>query len=307
MRLLLALLHVLAVVVLIVLSGAAFQACVEQSERNRFPPPGQMVDVGAGQFIHLRQWGETNAGTTVVLDISASTVSSVWSWVGQGLAERGYRVVAYDRPGMAWSHGPPQPRDARHAADALEAALDARAIPAPYVVVAHSYGGFSARVFTGLNRDRVAGLVLLDTTHPEGDGWPVYGMVYRIQAWIGHSGLLHLFRRPNPFVGLPPQEVEAAYAVTHWTSHLDTTAEELEAWPASAAQVLEFGHFGDLPVLVVAGAGPVARLELQEDLVNVSDNSRFMRVDADHVGMLLDESHAQQLVEAIDQFIAMSI
>jgi pimeloyl-ACP methyl ester carboxylesterase len=306
-RLLRALLHVLAVILLIVLSGATFQACVEQSERTRFPPPGQLVDIGGGRFIHLRQWGETNPGTTVVLDISASMVSSVWAWVGQGLAERGYRVVAYDRPGMAWSHGPPQPRDARHAADGLRAALDATAIPAPYVVVAHSYGGFSARVFTGLNLDRVVGLVLLDTTHPEGDGWPGYGMVYRIQAWIGHTGLFQVIRRPNPFVSLPAEEIEAAYAVTRWTSHLDTTAEELEAWPASAAQVLEFDRFADLPLLVVAGAGPAARLELQKDLVNVSDNGRFMQVDSDHVGMLLNEADAEELVQAIDQFIAMSI
>lgn len=305
-RLLRAWLNVMGVIVLVLLLGMTLQACVERAERERFPPPGRLVDIGSGQFIHLRQWGEANAGTTVLLDISASMVSSAWAWVGQGLAERGYRVVAYDRPGMAWSHGPPQPRDARHAADALRAALDATSIPAPYVVVAHSYGGFSARVFTGLNRDRVTGLVLLDTTHPEGGGWPGYGFVYRIQAWVGHTGLFQFVRRPNSFLGLPLEEVDAAYAVTQWTTHLDTTAEELEAWPSSAAQVLEYAHFGELPVLVVAGAGPPARLELQQDLVNVSDNSRFMQVNADHVGMLHNETDAAQLVDAIDQFIESS-
>jgi hypothetical protein len=147
---------------------------------------------------------------------------------------------------------------------------------------------------------------LLDTTHPEGDGWPIYGTVYRIQAWIGHTGLLQLLRRPNPFVVLPAEEVDAAYAVSGWTSHLDTSAEELEAWPTSAAQVLEFRHFDDLPVLVVAGVGPQGRVDLQKDLVNLSNNSRFMQVDADHVGMLLNESDAARIVEMIDAFLVSS-
>ena len=281
------------------------QACAERSERDRFPAPGALVDVGGGQFIHLRQWGEANPGPTVTLDISAATPSSVWSWVGQGLAERGYRVVAFDRPGMAWSYGPPQSRDARRAADALTAALDTTGIPGPYVVVAHSYGAFSSRVFAGMNRNRVSALVLLDSTYPDSGG-SILAVPYRLQAWLGHTGFFQLVSLPNSFSSLPAHERDAAHAVSRWTTHLDTSAEELEAWDVSAEQVREFPSFGDLPVLVVSASRSGVLFDQQRGLLDISTASQMMHIDADHMGMLLDQSHAAQIVEMIDGFIDLS-
>jgi pimeloyl-ACP methyl ester carboxylesterase len=300
-----ALLNVLAVVALIVAAGMTAQAWAEQSERGRFPPPGRLVDVGHGQFIHLRQWGETNGGPTVVLDISAAMPSSVWAWVGPPLADRGYRVVAYDRPGMAWSYGTAQPRDARHAAEALRTALDRAAVTGPYVVVAHSYGAFSSRVFTGMNRDRVTALALLDSTHPH-TGGPVVAVPYRLQAWLGHTGLFQIAPPPNSFTSLPADEVDGANAVSHWTTHLDASAEELEEWDASAQQVQEFPSFGDLPVLVVSTSRSGVHFEQQQDLLEISTASRLLHIDADHMGMLLSQPNAEQIVGWIDELSALS-
>src|SRR5918992_609255 len=97
-RLLRAALHVFGVIGLILLAGMTLQAYAEQKERERFPPRGQLVDIGGGQLIHLHQWGEGYPGPTVVLNGSASMPSSLWGWVGPALADRGHRVVAYDRP-----------------------------------------------------------------------------------------------------------------------------------------------------------------------------------------------------------------
>lgn len=295
----------MAVIALLLLAGVAFQAYVEHDERRRFPAPGQLVDIGAGRFIHLRQWGEANAGPTIILDGSAAMPSSIWAWIGPGLAERGYRVVAYDRPGMGWSHGPPQPRDARHAADALTAALEKAAVAPPYVVVGHSYGGLSARVFTGIHRDDVLALVLLDTTDPDAghESGVAFATWFRIQAWLGHSGLFHLSPPPNSFTSLPPDDAAAAHAVTRWTTHLDTTAEELEAWDASTAQARAVANIGDLPVLVVAARGGPGHLESQRNLVSISTSSRFVQLDADHVGLIISKPHADVVIALIDELI----
>lgn len=301
-RLLIAAARVFGVIGLILLSGMTLQACVERAERERFPPPGQLVDIGGGQLIHVRQWGEANPGPVLLLDGSAAMPSSIWGWVGPGLADLGHHVVAYDRPGMAWSSGPRQPRDARHAADAFSAALRAAAIPPPYVVVAHSYGAFSSRVFTGLRRDEVEALVLLDTTHPDAGG-PVVAIPYRLQALLGHSGLFQIVAPPNGFSGLPAADAAAAGSVTKWTTHLDTTAEELEFWYDSANQVRQFPDFGDLPLLVVADWSSGLHLDLQRDLLELSTSSRFVQLEAEHMGMLLREQEAQMLIPVIDEFI----
>ena len=301
-RLLIAAVRVFGVIALVALAGMTLQACVERAERDRFPPPGQLVDVSSGQLIHLRQWGEPNIGPTLLLDGSAAMPSSIWGWVGPGLADLGHRVVAVDRPGMGWSRGPWQPRDARHAADALAAALDKAEIPPPYVVVAHSYGAFSSRVFTGLHRDEVVAVVLLDTTHPD-TGGPVVAIPYRMQALVGHTGLFQLTSLPDGFGGLPAADADAARSVTKWTTHLDTTAEELEAWHESANQVREFPDFGELPLLVVSGWADDVHLDQQHDLLKLSTTSRFAQVDAEHMGMLLNEGDARILIPVIDEFI----
>ena len=295
--------RVLAVVGVLVLSGITVQARAEQAERGTHPPPGRLVDIGGGQLIHMRTWGESNDGPTIVLDVSGATPSSIWAWVGRALGEH-HPVVAFDRPGMAWSRGPWAPRDAQHAADALASALTAANIPQPYVVVGHSYGGFSSRVFAGTYRDMVSGLVLLDTTHPDGGGEVAFATFYRIRAWLGHMGMFQLLPPPDSFSELPPEERASAHAVNAWASHLDTSAEELEAWPISAAQVRAVGSdFGDLPLLIVGGVGSPSHLDLQRDLTRLSSNSQFVEINADHMGMLVSRGQSELVVQQLEQFV----
>ena len=108
----------------------------------------------------------------IVLDAQRRDAVIQWTWIGPMLAANGHLVVAYDRPGMGWSTGPDQPRDAMSAANALEKAAYRRQHQAPYTVVGHSFGGFTARAFTGLISDQVTGLVLLNSTDPDGGGGP---------------------------------------------------------------------------------------------------------------------------------------
>jgi pimeloyl-ACP methyl ester carboxylesterase len=59
-------------------------------------------------------------------------------------AAAGRRVHAcrsYDRAGLAWSDAAGQPLGAGRLADQLHALLAAAAVPPPYVLVGHSFGG----------------------------------------------------------------------------------------------------------------------------------------------------------------------
>ena len=82
------------------------------------------------------------------------------------------RVCAYDRPGAMASIGEEilpsrsdpvaQPRTAPEVVAELHALLAAAGIPGPYVLAAHSMGGFFARMYAATYPDEVVGLVLVD-------------------------------------------------------------------------------------------------------------------------------------------------
>jgi pimeloyl-ACP methyl ester carboxylesterase len=282
--------------------GIYAQAYVEMGERARFPPPGQIIDIGGGEKIHVRTWGQANDRPTILLFISAYTPSSAWAWIAQSLSAE-YRVVAFDRPGMGWSSGGANPRDAMHAADALTSALRIAGIGPPYVVIGHSYGGFSARVFAGQHRSDVRAIVLLDTSHPDAPG-SGYGFFARLNALQAHSGMQLLYKLGGGFSSLPPGDAEATDAVNHWTSHLDASADELETWNASAAEVRAAGDFGDLPVLIVAGAEGEYQRGFQLDLVKLSTGSQLVDLNVGHIQMLIERDQAALVTDQITRFLA---
>jgi pimeloyl-ACP methyl ester carboxylesterase len=77
------------------------------------------------------------------------------------------RVCAYDRAGMGWSEPGPEPRDARQISGELHTLLEGANIEGPYVLVGHSTGGLHARMYADRYSDEVAGVVLVDSSHPE--------------------------------------------------------------------------------------------------------------------------------------------
>ncbi len=305
-RLLRATLHVLAVFALVVMSGITLQGVAEAGERRRFPAPGTLVDLGDGRQMHMRTWGEGAPGRpTIVLEASAGMFSSQWTWVATDLA-RDYRVVAVDRPALGWSIAPPGRRDVGAAANALSAALGATGVDGPFVVVGHSFGGLIARVFADLHRADLVGLVLADSTHPDGGGGEGFARLFRGAALIGHTGLNQLRSRGTTGLEtLPAHEVEPALAVSGWTSHMDATADEMDAWDVSTAQVRQAGSFDDVPLLVLTRPADGRFLELQRDLLSLSSRSSHVELaGVGHISMLTDEAQSRLVIAALRDFLA---
>jgi len=102
----------------------------------------------------------------VVLESGLGAGAFNWRFVQADIA-RTARVCSYDRAGYwksDWAGGPAanSPRDAGAEADDLAALLKAAKLPAPYLLVAHSYGGHIARLYAGRHMNTVAGMVLVD-------------------------------------------------------------------------------------------------------------------------------------------------
>ena len=101
-----------------------------------------------------------------MLDAALGGSSISWSWVQPEIAKI-TRVCAYDRGGFGWSEPAPMPRTAARMAGELRSLLDRGGVQPPFVLVGHSFGGLVARVFAARHRSDVAGLVFVDSAHPE--------------------------------------------------------------------------------------------------------------------------------------------
>ena len=93
-------------------------------------------------------------------------------------------VCAYDRPGTIGEVNPdlepsgplfypsrsdpvPQPRTAQDIVSELHALLEAAAVPKPYVLVGHSFGGLCSRLYASTYPEDVVGMVLVDAAHED--------------------------------------------------------------------------------------------------------------------------------------------
>jgi pimeloyl-ACP methyl ester carboxylesterase len=77
------------------------------------------------------------------------------------------RVCVYDRIGLGRSSSAERPRTSFDVATELHALLATEKITPPYVLAGQSLGGMNAIAFANRYRDEVAGVVLIDSSHPK--------------------------------------------------------------------------------------------------------------------------------------------
>ena len=129
------------------------------------PPVGGFQEIdGRRIFVHRSGSG----GPAVVFLPGAGAVGLDYFGVQQEVSQFTTAVV-YDRGGTGYSDPLPLPRTAAAVATELRELLRAQNIAAPYVLVAHSLGGFYAHRFAQLYPQDVAGLVWLDAFHRDWD------------------------------------------------------------------------------------------------------------------------------------------
>ncbi|NEW26067.1 alpha/beta fold hydrolase [Nocardia cyriacigeorgica] len=145
------------------------------------PPIGAFQDIdGRRLFIHRAGSG----GPAVVFLPGASAVGLDYFGVQQEIS-RFTTAVIYDRGGTGYSDRLPLPRTAAAVAVELRDLLRAQHIAGPYVLAAHSLGGFYAHRFAQLYPREVAGLVWLDALHHD---WDAYMPASASLAAAEHAG-----------------------------------------------------------------------------------------------------------------------
>lgn len=129
----------------------------------------RMISAPDGSSLRVETFGPAN-GPTLVLTHGWGLNSTAWWYSKQTLAKR-FHVVTWDLPGLGRSK---PARDGKLTIDRLAQALGAvvgSCDNRPIILVGHSIGGMATQTFwrtapQGL-KDRVAGMVLLDTTYKD--------------------------------------------------------------------------------------------------------------------------------------------
>jgi pimeloyl-ACP methyl ester carboxylesterase len=257
----------------IVTAGA--ERVAEWRDARRFPPLGRRITVGART---LDIYCEGAGSPTVVYESGKQIPGFFWQAVLHRTASFA-RSCWYDRAGMGWSDPAPAPRTAKDIATDLHSLLRAAGEQPPYVLVAHSLGGFYARVFNGLYGKEVAGLVLVDpasediatrmasTPHRKPPLSPA--AMARIATALGFFGVPRLFGAQ-----LPPRPASWSDADWRELNALEQQPKSIAAnsgegpYQALGDEARAAGDFGSTPVLVLsAGRDALPSDALKEKLV----------------------------------------
>jgi pimeloyl-ACP methyl ester carboxylesterase len=132
----------------------------------------------------IAYFAQQRQGPTVVFQSGLGDGKDVWGQVIERMPDT-VTVVAYDRPGYGDSPGTDEARDPCAISRELHTLLETAGLAPPYILVGHSLGGLYQFCYSKLFPDEVAGLVLLDPTHP--DHWARMKEEAAVQAGLVKS------------------------------------------------------------------------------------------------------------------------
>ncbi len=248
------------------------------------------IDMG-GYKLRYQCFGE---GTPAVIVEAGGgdkpTVSLTWSAVIQNVYPL-TRICIYDRVDGV--------RTSQDIAEDLHVLLSQIPVPGPYILVAHSIGGYHARAFAHLYPEEVAGMVLVDTTPLAPESMIVFATAYPTYSPNEASGITNSRISESDIYAIKPPS----------TDGLDIEA--------SAEQVRQAGSLGDIPLVVISqtpgsddwpGLDPVAHeqyaaitLKIQADLAKLSSKGVFrVAQTSDH---FISVHEPQIIVDAITQMV----
>jgi pimeloyl-ACP methyl ester carboxylesterase len=254
----------IALIAGLVCIGAIYRVIGNWQDAQRFQQRGRTIQAGPVK-LNLDCTGQGNP--TVVLE-SGSTIPALgWAMVQPEVAKFA-RVCSYDRAGYGWSEPGPEPRTITQIAKELKALLDAAGEVSPYVVVGHSLGGFTVRVFTSLYPNAVAAAVLVESGHPDQEKYLRAALSTKdrrqqerdqelqsfLVPWIIRLGVARLMWRDAGPQSLSRDLREEINYFTWQPKALHAGSAEMQAFEESSAEVRAAQNLGDRPLIVLTAA-----------------------------------------------------
>ncbi|MFL9455963.1 MULTISPECIES: alpha/beta fold hydrolase [Nostocales] len=307
-------------------AGIFYQAVSEAIDRRRYPPQGELVDIG-GFRLHINCMGQ---GTpTVVMDAGAGSPSITWGLVPSEIAKF-TRVCIYDRAGFGWSEPNLRvSRTSQQSVDELHTLLNKAEIKPPYILVGHSLGGANMRLYANQYQEDVVGLVLVDSVHENqmtSETWKRMKRelwLYQVLRVASRVGVLRLIGELNllPILEEIKQEIQKyplavqtrfdtyksyCYRPHYWA----TVSSERANIKKSFEQLQAVASLGKLPLVVLSQGSKDSQMSdekfqkwssLQLNLTKLSLNSQH--IIAENSGHLVPLDQPELIISAVHQLI----
>ncbi len=227
-------------------------------------PPGKLVSIGSRK-IHIHCVGQSH-GPVVVFVNGVPRFSFHFALVQPQVAVF-TRACVYDRAGEAWSDPMPGPPSAEATLEELNAVIAKVGDSRPVILVGHSFGGVIARAYQRKYPQRVAGLVLIDSPHPDAATVSVNGKQKRMADLTAEDcqavAAAHKDRppAPDPKIEPPFDKLPAALQPAHLWAMKKWQDESRRIDTAAALQYLADFYraikdttYTDLPIVVITRA-----------------------------------------------------
>ena len=230
---------------------------------DKYPPPGEMVDIGP-YSLHLYCTGDPSVKPVVVVSPGSGSSVAQWALVHSEVAKFA-RICVYDRLGTGWSFGTPQGQIFQEEAQDAHLLLQNASIKGPYILVGASYGGAVMQTYASLYPQDVAGMVMVDVVtreieskYPEKyqknlkisrqviSAFSTPGL-FRLMQWFG------LLPKTTPlFDNLPPDWKEMANALDYNSRMGADRKAAMSKFDERNAQFMSAAPLPDVPMIVIA-------------------------------------------------------
>jgi pimeloyl-ACP methyl ester carboxylesterase len=285
--------------------GGGYETYRERAERGDYAMPGRLIDVG-GHRLHINCTG--TGSPTVVLEPGLGEPSTAMALIAPDVASTA-RVCIYDRAGRGWSESVATPRDGIQTATDLHTLLERAGESGPFVLAGHSAGGIYVLNFAHLYPEQVAGVVLLDSMHPEQytkiTSWPAfYEMFRRVSALLPSMSRLGLGRPlyQSAYSELPVVARDEQRSLWSTPRHARSVRDEFSKLRTAMGQATSLASLGDGPLVVVTAEKDAEGgwLPAQNELAALSTNTAHRLLhDATHDALVNDKAAAAQSSQAI--------
>jgi pimeloyl-ACP methyl ester carboxylesterase len=248
-------------------------------------PPGQLVDLGTHRlYLHCKGTGRPS----VIMEAGLGGLGLEWTYVQDHLA-RDLQACVYDRAGYGWSEAGPSPRTSARIADELLALLQKSGISAPYILVGHSFGGYTMQLFASRHPEATAGVVLIDSSHPEQAERLAGTRTADNEAQRPGYRYVHLFLNATQLPeNLTPEIKEIMWRLLVKPRTRQAIVDEYLHFRQSTQEVRDSRPFPDVPLVVITRGRRVwpqnrhgdfmerAWLALQDELAGLSPRSAHL-------------------------------
>lgn len=243
--------------------------------------PGRLYDIGELR-LHMTCMG--TGKPTVIFDAGLGGFSLEWIQVQRRLTDV-VQTCAYDRAGYAWSDMGPSPRTTSQIVSELEQLLKVAGLQPPYILVGHSFGGYNVQYYAKMHPDQVAGVILVDSSHPDqADRLPEvkveerHGGGTRLVTFFNDTGVLEKY----------PEDVrDTAMMLMSSRKGVVTQQREMTNFTYSGDEVIFLGDdFPDVPLVVVTRG----RQEWPNDPLGKSQEKQWLEMQ-NELAALNEQGH----------------